>query len=83
MRDVGEGEGAYFVGDLFELLPIEVARIGGKAGDDHFWFVFVGEAANLVHVDAAGFFVYLVLDEVVSFARKGDWEAVSDVSAVV
>ena len=73
MGNVGKSEGADFVSDFFEFGPIEVAGIGGEAGDDHFWFVFVGEAADLIHVDAASFFIYLILNEVVGFAGKGDW----------
>ena len=42
------------VGDLAEGGEVELARVGGPAGDDHLRLVLLGEARDLVHVDAAG-----------------------------
>ena len=58
------------VGDLAEGGEVEVARIGGPAGDDHLRLVLVGEPLDLLHVAAQVLAADVVGDDVVEPARR-------------
>ena len=51
VRHVDHQLGADRVGDLAEGGEVELARVGGPAGDDQLRPVLVGEALDLLHVD--------------------------------
>jgi hypothetical protein len=52
VRHVDQQVRADLVGDGAERGEVPMARIGGPAGDDHLRLVLVGEAADLVDIDA-------------------------------
>ena len=54
VRHVNEKVGIHGVCDLPESLPVDDARIGGEAGDDHARPVFIREPLDLVIVDHVG-----------------------------
>ena len=74
--------GAYLVGDVAETGPVHDLRVGGEAGDDHFWFVFQRQGFHLVVVHLAGVGVQTVLHRVVQLAGKVGLGTVSQVATV-
>ena len=83
VRNVSHGEGANFVGDFLEALPVEVAAVGRETGEDHLRLFAESDFANLFHVDAASFLIDFVLHEVVKHTREVHRMAVRKVSTVV
>jgi hypothetical protein len=73
--------GADLVGDRAEGGEVELARVGGPAGDDDLGAVLTGERAHLLHVDQAGV-VDVVRDHVVQTPGEVDLHAVRQVPAV-
>ncbi len=80
--DVGQQEGADFVGDLAEAGVVPVAAVGRSATDDHLWLYFAGFLGYLVHVNAAGGFFYAVEVSIEMFAAEVGRVAVAQVAAV-
>ncbi len=54
VRHVDDEVGADALGDLREARPVDDARVGREAGDDHLRPVLVGQALHLLVVDLAG-----------------------------
>ena len=79
---VDHEEGTHLVGDLPEGGEVELARVGGPAGDDELGAVLVGEPADLVHVDAVVRARHLVGRDPVELPREVDAHAVGQVAAV-
>ena len=75
--------GADRVGDLAEGGEVELARVGGPAGDDQRRPVLLGEARDLVHVDPQVLAADVVGDRVVELAGDVDLHPVAEVAAVV
>ena len=74
--------GADLVGDGAEGGEVEVAGVGGPAGDDDRGALAQGGLAHLVHLDAHGGLVHAVGGGVVVLAGEVDLHAVGEVSAV-
>jgi hypothetical protein len=82
VRHVHHEVGAHEVRDAAELGEIELARVGGPAGDDELRAVFQCQRFNLCHVDPEVGFPHVVRDHVVQLAREVDLHAVGEVAAV-
>ncbi|OQA93267.1 MAG: hypothetical protein BWY25_03114 [Chloroflexi bacterium ADurb.Bin222] len=78
--DVGHQVGACFVGDGAEGFPINGERIRSVAGDDQLGVIFQRELADGVVIQALGFLVHAVVNDVVGFAGVGDLATVAEVS---
>src|SRR5699024_4852709 len=79
---IGPQVGADLVGDLAEGGEVELARVGGPAGDDHLGLGFDGGPAHFVHVDAVGVLVHPVGGHLVQLAGEVDLHPVGEVPAV-
>ena len=82
VRHVGPEQGADLVGDRAERGEVEVARVGGPAGDDDLRLFGDGLLAQLVHVDPEVVFLDLVGGDVVELAGEVQLHAVGEVAAV-
>ena len=80
---IHEEIGAYLVGNLPESLKINDPGIGGGAGNDHLGLALFGQVADLVIVDAVGFGVHAIGDNLVVDPRIVHGAAVGQVAAVV
>ena len=80
MGHVDKEQRADFISDLAESLEIDLAGIGGAAGDDHLWTVSLGEAFDFNEIDAVVFAAHAVLDSVEPFARLVRLGAVGQVA---
>ena len=74
--------GTDLVRDGAEGLEVEVAGVGGPAGDDDLGALAQGGLAHLVHLDAVGVFVHAVGGGVVQAAREVDLHAVGEVATM-
>ena len=83
VRHVHQEIGADRVRDLAEARPVDDARVGREAGDDHLRPVLAGEALDLVVVDLAGGRIEPVLHGLEDLAGEIDLGAVREVTAVV
>ena len=83
MGHIHEEIGAYLVGNLPESLKINDPGIGGGAGNDHLGLALFGQVADLVIVDAVGFGVHAIGDNLVVDPRIVHGAAVGQVAAVV
>ncbi len=83
VRNVSHSEGANFVSDFLEALPVEVTAVGRETGENHLRLFAESDFADLVHVDAASFLIDFVLHEVVEHAGEVHRMAVRKVSTVV
>ena len=79
---VREQDRADVVGDLAEQREVELAGIGGPAGDDQLGPVLGGELGDLVHVHEAVLAAHVVGDDVVEAARDVLGHPVGQVAAV-
>ena len=80
---VHQQDGAHFVGDVTEALPVDDLGVGGEAGHDHLRLVLAGQLFHLVVVDQAGVVVQAVLDGVVHLAGEIRLGTVGQVTAGV
>ena len=74
---VDQQQRADLVGDLAERGEVELARVGGPAGDDHLRLALLGEPRDLVHVDPVSSRRRPVRRDVVEPARDVDLHAVA------
>ncbi len=81
MGDIGEEEGADFVGDLAEFSEVDDAGVSGVAAEDHFGFEFEGFSADGVEVDGFGVGVEFVVCGLVEDGGGIEFHAVREVSA--
>ena len=82
VRHVDPERRSDLVGDLAEQGEVELARVGGPAGDDDARLVLAGLGADVLHVDEHGVGVDPVGDGVVELAREVELHAVGEVAAV-
>jgi hypothetical protein len=82
VRHVDHQHSADVVGDLTERREVEMARIGGPAGDDQLRLVLTGELGDVVHVDAVVGAPHLVADDLVELPRDVQAHPVRQVAAV-
>ena len=82
VRHVDHQQRADLVGDLAEAREVELARVGGPAGDDQLRLALARDARDLVHVDQARLAVDPVGRDVVEPAGEVDLHAVREVAAV-
>ena len=82
MSDVAHEVGPDLAGDLGELGEVDLAGIGGAAGDDHFGFMLAGELPHVVVVDALGLARDAVGKEAVEHPGEIELVAVGEVPAV-
>ena len=85
VRHVHPEEGSHLVGNVAEGGVVEVAGIGACADGNHPGFLFSGQIAHLVHVDAPGQRAVLfdaVMGGFIQDARKVDRAAVREMPAV-
>ena len=81
VRHVDHQVGADLVGDGAEVGELELARIGGAAGDDDARAMLDGELIDLVHVDAVRVGTHHVRHRLEPLARLVDGRAVRQMSA--
>ena len=82
MRHVHHEQRAHRIGDLAEAREIQHARISAGAGQDHLGLVLLGQARELVVIDALVVFAHAVGHDVVSLAGEVELVAVGQVAAV-
>ena len=78
--NVGKEEGTALFGDLGEGRKVDGPRNCGATSPKHFWTLLHGHLAHLIQINAAGFFVDLVLNRVKEFARDAHFPPVGEVS---
>ena len=82
MRHVHHQVGADLVGDAAEGFEVQLARVGGPAGDDQLGPVLQGRGAHGVHVAPERLPVHAVCGDLVQPATEVDLHAVGQVPAV-
>ena len=82
VRHVGHHRRADASGDFADAREIDDARVGAGAHHDHLRLVFVGEARQLVVVDALVVLADAVRDDRVELAREIQRMAVREMAAV-
>ena len=81
MRDVHKQVGADAVRNLAKALPVDHARIGGEACDDHLRLVLQREPFDLLVVDLARCHVQAVLYGVIKLGAVREVPAVREAHA--
>src|ERR1700694_628735 len=82
MRDVGEQESADLFGDLAEYLEVELARIGGGAGDDNLRPFLFCQIAHRVVADPLSLPIDLVMHRAPEDSGSADGPSVRQMAAM-
>src|ERR1700730_19332140 len=82
MRDGGEQESADVFGDLAEYLEVELARIGGGAGDDNLRPFLFRQIAHRVVVDPLSLAIDLVMHWAPEDSGSADGPSIRQMAAM-
>ncbi len=82
MRHIDKQIRTHFVGNIPKTLPVHYPGIGAKAGNDHFWFVFLRQRFDLLVINLSGFLIKPVLESLENLTGKIYFGAVGQVATM-